>query len=437
MNPEQSFVLEEVFRAEEVMGEFVGKIMILGASYSQIPLIRAAKRLGYEALAVSIPGNYAGFAEADRIIYADISDPEAVLRAAEEERIDGITTCCMDVGIRAQGYVCEKLGLPGPGIFGTEASCDKSVEKAAYVRCGVNTAAYALVSDENELKEALKRLHFPVILKAVDLMGSRGIFRADSEEEACICLRRSLDASRKTFCIVEEFLEGQMFGVEAMISRGKPAFCLPLGNVMRKGNPTFPIGHYVPWERADELSDAVEEQVMGVAKALGFDNCGMDLDCMYLDGKIYVIEATARAGATCITDTVSIRYGIDYYEALIRAAVGEDTCAMFRKTAESSETELPVGISSAMLPRRASITRLLSAEREGIVTGIHIPDSLPEEVYGLSFNVKPGDQVRPMANGADRAGQLIVCSDSLARCGEVMDRVLSGIRIETEDSGGL
>ena len=185
------------------MSEYVGKIMILGASYSQIPLIRAAKRLGYEALAVSIPGNYAGFAEADRIIYADISDPEAVLKAARDEKIDGITTCCMDVGIRAQGYVCGKLGLPGPGIFGTEASCDKSVEKEAYVRNGVNTAAYALVSDEEQLKKALTHLHFPVILKAVDLMGSKGIFRADSEEEALSCLHRSLNASRKDFCIVE------------------------------------------------------------------------------------------------------------------------------------------------------------------------------------------------------------------------------------------
>ena len=433
------------------MSEYVGKIMILGASYSQIPLIRAAKRLGYEALAVSIPGNYAGFAEADRIIYADISDPEAVLKAARDEKIDGITTCCMDVGIRAQGYVCGKLGLPGPGIFGTEASCDKSVEKEAYVRNGVNTAVYALVSDEEQLKKALTHLHFPVILKAVDLMGSKGIFRADSEEEALSCLHRSLNASRKDFCIVEEFLEGQMFGAEAMISRGKLAFCLPLGNVMRKGNPTFPIGHYVPWERADELQEAVEKQVLGVAKALGFDNCGMDLDCMYRDGEIYVIEATARAGATCITDTVSIRYGIDYYEALIRAAAGEDTCGMFREQCGDRTPEPAVSDSaedsrfrdggsgriskafSTRVSHRASITRLLSAEKAGTVTGIRVPDPLPEEVYDLSFNVKPGDQVRPMASGADRAGQLIVCGESLSGCREVMDEVLSGIRIETEE----
>ena len=67
------------------------------------------------------------------------------------------------------------------------------------------------------------------------------------------------------------------------------------------------------------------------------------------------------------------------------------------------------------------------------MTGIRVPDPLPEEVYDLSFNVKPGDQVRPMASGADRAGQLIVCGESLSGCREVMDEVLSGIRIETEE----
>ena len=38
-----------------------------------------------------------------------------------------------------------------------------------------------------------------------------------------------------------------------------------------------------------------------------------------------------------------------------------------------------------------------------------------------------------MASGADRAGQLIVCGESLSGCREVMDEVLSGIRIETEE----
>ena len=41
------------------------KLMILGAAASQVPLISAAKRLGYKTIVTSIPGDYPGFTYAD------------------------------------------------------------------------------------------------------------------------------------------------------------------------------------------------------------------------------------------------------------------------------------------------------------------------------------------------------------------------------------
>ena len=60
------------------------KLMILGASYTQIPLYEAAKRLGVRTIAASIPGEYPGFGIADETAFADIADPEAVIKAAGE-----------------------------------------------------------------------------------------------------------------------------------------------------------------------------------------------------------------------------------------------------------------------------------------------------------------------------------------------------------------
>ena len=88
--------------------------MILGASYSQIPLMRAARRLGFTVIAASIPGNYLGFGEADEIAYVDITDPEAVYEAAREREISGIATCCMDVGTRSLAMCVKKWGFRGP-----------------------------------------------------------------------------------------------------------------------------------------------------------------------------------------------------------------------------------------------------------------------------------------------------------------------------------
>lgn len=393
------------------------RLMILGASYSQIPLMEAAKRLGVTAIAASIPGDYQGFQYADEIVYVDITDPEAVVKAAKEAKIDGVATCCMDVGIRALGHVCEKLGLPGLGIAAAEASCNKYLEKEAYMRHGVNTARFYKVQNKSELEKALTDLNFPVMVKAVDLMGSRGIFRSDNVEEALANFEKTMEATNQDFCIVEEFIEGTMFGVEAMVANGELAYVLPLGNDLRQGNPPFPVGHHVPWEKEDTLLDQVKEQVQKVVDALGYDNCPMDLDCMLKDDQIYIIEATGRAGATCITDTVSIYYGIDYFEAIVKVALGLDVKDMFQRED---------------IPRMPNVTRLLSAEEKGIVEKIHIPGQLPEGVVDLSFNIGKGSVVQPMENGRDRIGQLIIKDESLEECYKKLEMVLSQIHLEMQ-----
>ena len=74
------------------------KLMILGASYSKLPLYEAAERLGIKTIAASTPGDWPGFQAADESTYTDISDPGAVMEAARKFQADGITTCCLDTG---------------------------------------------------------------------------------------------------------------------------------------------------------------------------------------------------------------------------------------------------------------------------------------------------------------------------------------------------
>ena len=49
---------------------------------------------------------------------------------------------------------------------------------------------------------------------------------------------------------------------------------------------------------------------------MGLDNCPVNCDLMEKDGKIYVIEITGRAGATCLPEIVSLLYDVNYYEVI-------------------------------------------------------------------------------------------------------------------------
>lgn len=397
------------------------KLMVLGASYSLVPLIEAAKRLGCYTVATSIPGDYPGFYMADEICCCDITKPEEILRQARRMGIAGIATCCMDVGLCSQGYTASRMGLCGPSWETVRMCTDKYEMKKAFRRAGVNTADFRKVESEKDLLEAAGELHFPLIIKAVDQMGSRGIFRCGTEEELLRYYPLAMAATQKSYCIVEEFLEGTMFGAEAMVESGRLAFLLPVGNDLHGGNPPFPIGHYAPWPEADALEDAIREQAQSAVRALGADNCPMDFDMMLKDGKVYVIEATARAGATGLAELVGIHFGVDYYEAIVRLAMGRGVAGLFERPKSR---------------RTPGIVRLLESKKAGIVERVIPGTQTGGNLVDLSFNIQKGDRVRLMENGRDRIGQVIVKGDALPECRAFLEGVLERIQVEVRDEDG-
>ena len=151
------------------------KIMILGAGIYQVPLIRTARRMGLYTIVVSIPGDYPGFALADKIYELNTRDKEAILAAAEKQQIDGIYTSGTDVAVSTIGYVCEKMHLSGIPYEAAEILTDKAKMKDAFRQGGVSAADGMRVRSAEEAQKAAEQLGYPVVIKRVDSSGSRGI----------------------------------------------------------------------------------------------------------------------------------------------------------------------------------------------------------------------------------------------------------------------
>ena len=388
--------------------------MILGASYSQLPLYEAAERLGIKTIAASTPGDWPGFQAADESTYTDISDPGAVMEAARKFQADGITTCCLDTGVRAMGYACEKLGLKGLSEKSADISSNKFKMKEAFMAGGGRCARPICIRNREELAEALEKLDFPVVIKAVDLMGSRGIFRCDTSEQAFSFYEKTMEATGKDYCLVEEFIEGEPFGCEAMMSEGRLLYCLPNNIDAFQSYVPTPVGHSVPWKKQDSLGEEAKRQVKLAICAVGLDNCAVNCDLIEKDGKVYVIEITGRAGATCLPETVGLYYGINYYEAIVRLALDMEPEKLFTKP----------------YPGSASLSKILTSDRSGTVKAIRNENAPAEDIIDLSFNIQPGDYVNQYRNGRDRIGQIILAGKELHDCEERLDEILSKINIE-------
>ena len=145
------------------------KIMILGAGIYQVPLIETAKKMGLYTIVVSIPGNYPGFALADKVYYENTVDEDKILEIAKKERIKGIVTAGTDVCMKTVGRVCDAMGLNGLSYEASKVAVDKMLMKSRYEEYGVRTARFRQVSfADTDIKKTVNELTFPLIFKSVD-----------------------------------------------------------------------------------------------------------------------------------------------------------------------------------------------------------------------------------------------------------------------------
>lgn len=159
------------------------KLLILGAGIYQVPLILKAKEMGLYTIAASCPGPYPGLSIADEAWEIDTTDYKNLLKKAQETHIDGVCTTGTDVSVISVGYLCRALGLRGIPFSAASLATNKASMKEAFISGKVSTPAACKVSSKDEALQAFARIGAPVMVKAVDSSGSRGISRADTPEE--------------------------------------------------------------------------------------------------------------------------------------------------------------------------------------------------------------------------------------------------------------
>jgi biotin carboxylase len=386
------------------------KLMIMGAGIYQVPLIKKAKEMGIYTIVVSIPGNYPGFELADQVCYENTVDYEKVLEIAEKEQIDGIVTAGTDVAVITIGKVCDAMHLSGISFEAAKIASNKMLMKRKYEEYGVRTARFREVSFSDDLDENTETLQFPMIFKAIDSSGSRGIVRVDTKEafeEAREVVRA---ATHKDTFLIEEFIEGEEFGAQSFVYRGEVQFILPHGDYVFHGDTGVPIGHFAPYDLGDDVIEDMKVQLTGAVRAMGLDNCAINADFILKDGQTYVLELGGRSGATCLAELVSIYYGYDYYEKLILAALGE----------------------AVDFPQEHAVpnaSMLLRSEKDGVIRAQENRNEPDENICEIQFDYKVGDEVKKFHVGPHRIGHVITKGETLDAAVEKLHEALGKIKI--------
>lgn len=388
------------------------KIMILGAGTYQVPLIRTAKRMELYTIVISIPGNYPGFALADKIYFVDTRDCEAVLKVAREEQIDAICTSGTDVAVATIGYVCREMGLTGIPYDAALTVTDKALMKEAFLKGGVSASIGHRAYSSREAASIAEELGYPVVVKRVDSSGSRGITVVKTPEQIREAYQHAISRSHRNYALVEGLIKGVEIGVDGFVQNGQLVFLAPHTKFVYQGrNITIPIGHAFPYSCSDAVLSEIRRQMQAAVTATGIDNCSVNAD-VFVDGEaVSIIEIGGRTGATCIPELISIYYGFDFYERMIRNALGESVDFLWTDT-------------------HPCMAKLLLSPVDGVITAIdqeRLKEIQAESLIGhleIALDYVAGQRINAMVDGTDRIGHVI----APVAAEEELDRLIAQIR---------
>lgn len=212
------------------------RILILNGGYSEIPLINAAKELNLYVVVTgnndSLPGNKF----ADKYVKCDYSDSEQIAKLAVELHIDYVCSGCTDFAYFSTVYTSEKLDLPGhDSLEITNTLHYKNLFRAFIKRIGLPFPQYVEISLKDfknktveayrlYLKDKIKNIEFPLIVKPIDMMGGIGVKKCNNIDEIIETLNYTFDSSRSNKVLIEEFITGDNHGFTTIIRDSKVVF---------------------------------------------------------------------------------------------------------------------------------------------------------------------------------------------------------------------
>jgi len=303
----------------------------------QGPAIRIAGELGF--FTVVLDGSSAApcVAMADRFEQIDLKDKEGIetfARSLQDEPggLGGIMTAGTDFSATV-AWVAERLGLPGMPYETALNASDKGRMRSCFKKAGLPSPEFTTITAADGLDGGADGITlpapFPLVVKPVDNMGGRGCRRVNDMGEFHAAAADALRFSRSGRAIVEAFMEGPEFSVDAIVYHGEIFIC-GLADRHIFFPPFFiEMGHTMPSQVSEERQRAILETFCAGVRALGLadgDNIGAAKGDIKLTPSGPMIgEIAARLSGGYMSGwTYPYSSGVEPIRAAILAAMGRN-----------------------------------------------------------------------------------------------------------------
>jgi biotin carboxylase len=386
------------------------RVLIVAATtgYQTRAFGEAAERLGIDLVFATDRCHRLDDPWRDEAVPIRFSDPggaaETIVAAASARPIDGI----LAVGDRptiAAAIAAEHLGLPGHPPAAARIACNKRLFRERLREAGLPVPRFTCAPVAADARGIASSIPFPAVVKPLALSGSRGVMRVDDGRGLAAAferlrtllqapdIRRERDEAHD-YALVEEFVQGPEFAVEAVVSHGVLRVLAIFDKPDPLDGPFFEETIYAtPSQAPAAVQRRITAAISRAAQALGLRHGPLHAECRVNEKGVFVIEAAARPiGGLCARALrFALRTGgerlIPFEELLLRHALGESAENWQREPSASGVMMIPI-------PRR------------GMFRGVSGLDAARrvEHVEDVRITAKADQLLVPLPEGASYLG---------------------------------
>lgn len=301
------------------------KVVIIGASDFQNPLILKAKEHGYETHVFAWKNNEIGEKTADYFYDISINEKEKILEKCKEIKPCAVCSIASDLAVTTVNYVAHNLGLVSNNPKYSKICTNKYKMRQALEKGNINVPKY-LKTGKNLQLSKIAEFNYPLIVKPTDRSGSRGVTLINDSKEIKAAIDNAISYSYEKKAIIEEYIDGDEYSCECISYKGKHHL-LTITKKYTTGAPHFiETAHIEPSGLNDEMIKTVEEKIFKALDVLHIEYGASHSEFKINNkGQIKIIEIGARMGGDCIgSDLVQISTGHDFVQYVLDVSLGKE-----------------------------------------------------------------------------------------------------------------
>lgn len=303
-------------------------ILCLSSLFAGAEFMRECRRLGHRVFLLTkekaLKENWPRESLEDLLALPNDADNNLYIEAgshiASKYKLDHVVAL-HEFDVLTAALIREHMTIPGMTASQTRFFRDKYTMRVVAQKAGVRVPDFVQVLNHDDINAFLHRVPPPWMLKPRSSAGGIGIRKLSGEDQVWNTIKelehRPLLHERPSHHLMEQYVKGDVYHVDSLISGGQIVFC----SASRYSRPPFDIYHHggifisCIIEHGSDEENLLFEYNKQILDSMGLTDGVAHVEFIKgaADGEFYFLEIASRVGGAFIAETCEAANGISLW----------------------------------------------------------------------------------------------------------------------------